>query len=721
MHRIIAIACHLTVALTAFICAIATAGAQEIERAPKVQADLISRVTHILPGQPFEIGLRQIIEPKWHTYWKNPGDSGEPTRISWELPDGFSASDIAWPIPEAIPVGPLTNYGYSDQVILPVTITPPAALPAGPVTLTATATWLVCEKICIPESAKLSLTLPVSTDKTTAPSEFEQIFDMAQRSRPIAIDWPVSAQFGSDLRLDVDAPDLSTERITKVEFFPAEWGFIDHAAPQPLEWRRQGGFTLKLKPGELVADHINKNIEGILVVTENIGEGTARNGFNLTAQIQAAAPVIGTTEQETAAVDGISGITIWHAIVFAILGGIILNAMPCVLPILSLKIMSLAQHSGADAHRGGIAYLAGVMASFAILAAILILLRSLGASLGWGFQFQSPAFVLAMIALFFALGLSMSGVFDIGGSVVGFGEKLTRRSGLSGSFFTGMLATIAATPCTAPYMGAAIGYAFVRSDIETFVVLMALGLGFAAPIVLLSFADAARRMLPKPGPWMETLKQALAFPLYATVAWLAWVLSQQSGSDGVLAIGIVLTGVALAAWIIGRPMAELRIRLGLAATILIGTGLLLPGLLRAPPDIPPSNSTAVDMDGAERFSLDAVEQHRRDGRPVFVNLTAAWCISCKVNERVALSTDGFRAALHTHNIVYLKGDWTNRNDEIAAVLRSFGRAGVPLYLLYPPDTTKQPLVLPQILTEATVIQYFASLSGTTSGPQSTGE
>lgn len=716
MHLIIAIACHLIVALTAFIYAIAPTGAQETERTPKVQADLISRVTHILPGQPFEIALRQVIEPKWHTYWKNPGDSGEPTRISWELPDGFSASDIAWPIPEAIPVGPLTNYGYSDQVILPVTITPPAALPAGPVTLTATATWLVCEKICIPESAKLSLVLPVRADKTTVPSEFEQIFDMAQRSRPIAIDWPVSAQFGNDLRLDVDAPDLSTERITKVEFFPAEWGFIDHAAPQTLEWRQQGGFTLTLKPGELAAGHINKDIEGILVVTENIGEGTARNGFNLTAQIQTAA-ARDITEPEAAAVDGISGITIWHAIVFAIFGGIILNAMPCVLPILSLKIMSLAQHSGADAHRGGIAYLAGVMASFAILAAILILLRSLGASLGWGFQFQSPVFVLAMIALFFALGLSMSGVFDIGGSIVGFGETLTRRSGLSGSFFTGMLATIAATPCTAPYMGAAIGYAFVRSDIETFVILMALGLGFAAPIVLLSFTDAARRMLPKPGPWMETLKQALAFPLYATVAWLAWVLSQQSGSDGVLATGIVLTGVALAAWIIGRPMAGLRIRLGLAATILIGAGLLLPGLLRTtPPDTSPSNSTAVDMDGAERFSLDAVEQHRRDGRPVFVNLTAAWCISCKVNERVALSTDGFKTALHTHNIVYLKGDWTNRNDEIAAVLRSFGRAGVPLYLLYPSDTTKQPLVLPQILTEATVIRYFASLSGTTSGP-----
>jgi len=721
VRRIILTAFYiLDVFTTLSLTGIAPAGAQLADTSPKVKPALVASVKRVVQGRAFEVGLRQVIKPNWHTYWKNPGDSGEPTRISWELPDGFKASEIVWPMPEALPYGPLTNYGYSNEVLLPVTITPPAELHTSEVTLTAKATWLVCEKICIPESATLSITIPVASDEAAVqPSSFASMFDMARRNRPLQVEWPVSAHKAGaeELKLRVDAPSLDAAKIQRVEFFPTEWGLIDHAAPQSLRWYKSG-FVLKLKPGELARATPAPDLNGILVITERIAEeGVVRNGFRLVTRIQDSALDSDTLGAEVAlgtnAAPTTSGITIWQAIIFAVLGGVILNVMPCVLPILSLKVMSLAQHSEGSPVRGGLAYLTGVMVSFAVLAVILLSLKAVGASVGWGFQFQSPMFVLAMIALFFALGLSMSGVFDIGGNIVGIGESLTRRSGLAGSFFTGMLATIAATPCTAPFMGAAVGYALTRSSFETVVVLLALGLGFAAPVVALSSTDAARRVLPKPGPWMEILKQALAFPLYATVAWLAWVLSHQAGSDGVLATGIVLIGIGFTAWIVGRPIGALNVRLALAAVIMLGAILLLPNLSATRANVTSlaskTSEAGVDMDGAERFSLATVELHRNEGRAVFVNLTAAWCISCKVNERVALSTKGFKDALSQHNISYLKGDWTNRNEEIAGVLRAFGRAGVPLYLLYPANTAEKPIILPQILTEAIVIQYFASL------------
>jgi len=722
VHRIFFQVYNVMALLIAILLTLAApAWAQALDTAPKVQAELIASVDRIVPGQPFEVALRQVIEPKWHTYWKNSGDSGEPSRISWEMPDNFSASEIAWPVPKAIPVGHLMNFGYSNEVLLPVTITPPPKLSAEQVIFTANATWLVCEKICIPERATLKLTLPVAADGTSAkPSRFAADFDMARRSRPMPVEWPVSAQLDRDLRIRAEAADLAADRIVRAEFFPDEWGLIEYAAPQKLKWQKDG-FTLTLKPGELLRSKkpTSKDLAGLLVLTERLDGGTARHAFQVAMPMEAVAATTDSDIRDTVNLGDSAAITIWQAILFALLGGIILNAMPCVLPILSLKVMSLSKHSGGDAKRGGLAYLAGVMVSFLGLAVILAVLKSFGTSIGWGFQFQSPAFVLSMIALFFALGLSMSGVFDIGANIVGVGESLTRRSGLSGSFFTGMLAAIAATPCTAPFMGAAVGYALTRSSFEMFMVLLVLGLGFAAPVVALSWADAGRRFLPKPGPWMETLKQALAFSLYATVVWLVWVLSLQSGSDGVLAAGVLLTSVGLAAWIIGMPHATLRIRIGLTAAIVICAMLLLPGLQDISRSERPDGQAAaasIDMSGAERFSLDAVAQHRQSGRAVFVNLTAAWCISCKVNERVALSGAAFEAALARHNIVYMKGDWTNRNDEIARVLRSFGRAGVPLYLLYPPGTAEKPVVLPQLLTATIVARHFASLDRTAAGP-----
>lgn len=683
--------------------------------AKKVEATLIAPVSAIRAGQPFSIGLHQKIAPNWHTYWLNPGDSGEPIRLTWTLPDGFTASGISWPFPEAIPVGPLTNFGYSNDVLLPVTITPPPAISVATITIGVKAEWLVCEKICIPEEATLSLTLPVAPSGAgpVPPSPHADQFAAAARLQPIKTTWPLSARRGPDaVTLAIKSTDLEPARIASARFFPADWGLIENAAEQTVSWTSTG-LTLTMKPAA-AGNSQQKSLDGVLVLTETLADGgQAKSAVTIATEFTS--PTLAPTQPP---------LTLLQAMVLAILGGLILNLMPCVLPILSIKVMAIAAHRDDEnqqtatsaAARGGLAYLAGVLASFAVLAGILASVRSAGEALGWGFQFQSPVFVLALAALFLAMALSMSGVFDVGGRLVGAGQSLTRRSGYSGSFFTGVLATVAATPCTAPFMGAAIGYAMTRPAIELFAVLMALGIGFAMPVVALATWSGARRLLPRPGPWMETLKQALAFPLYATVAWLVWVLSIQSGSDGVLAASIVLVATGFAAWMIGRPSIGLPLRSAIAlATGVAALAIALPQIGHENPPratvVAPSVSASQSaVSDAQPFSIERVAELRSAGRPVFVNLTAAWCISCKVNEQVALSTDGFKRALVEHNVAYLKGDWTKRDDRISAVLKSYGRAGVPLYLLFPADPKAETIVLPQLLTEAIVTRHFAQVS-----------
>lgn len=735
--RILRWCCALT-SVAALLYGTDPASAREGEAASrKVQVELIADVDAVRPGQAFTVALRQSIAPHWHTYWMNPGDSGEPTRIVWTLPDGFKASEILWPMPDAIPVGPLVNFGYSNAVLLPVSMTAPADLAGETVTLTAAATWLVCEQICVPESETLAITLPVAREGVEpGPSGDADAIAAALRARPADLGWTgrVTARGKDKLVLDVTADGITRERIERVRFFPEAWGAVEHASAQQLAWR-DGGFTLELERGQLAGGTTVPELKGVLAITETVDGTTRRNGVTISASpngdgspatVADVRPLPGGgTSGSSKGVGGSShlGIGLWEAALFALLGGLILNLMPCVLPILSLKVLSLSQER--DHVMGpAMAYLAGVLASFAIFAVALAGLRSAGEVLGWGFQFQSPAFVLAMATLFFALGLSLSGVFEIGGSLVGAGDRLTRQPGLSGSFFTGVLASLAATPCTAPFMGAALGFALTRPAIEMGAILLALGLGFALPVVLISLSGAARRLVPKPGPWMVTFKQVLAFPLYATVAWLVWVLSQQAGSDGVLAAGIALTVVGFAAWFLGRPTARIALRVPVAAAIAAGglwIGLVMVGGAGAPGPIAGGSRDAYDARrstgaAAGVYSADLVEKLRSEGSPVFVNFTAAWCITCKVNERVALSGERFRQGLADNNIAYLKGDWTNKDDAIADVLAAHGRAGVPLYLLYPADTSAEPAILPQLLTEAIVLRHFAAISKTSPMP-----
>jgi len=671
----------------------------------KVAIDLLSETAAIRPGQPFWVALRQEIAPGWHTYWENPGDSGEPTRIDWTLPAGFSASDIHWPAPKAIPYGTLMNYGYSGEALLLVRITPPEDLSADRVTLKAESRWLVCEEICIPEDGEARLSLTVAQPGAPLdPGQGADKIAAAMRDLPKEAPWPVNLTVAPEkLALSVESDALQAENIESLRFFPRDWGLIANAAPQTLDWRAEGP-RIVMTRGERKGEPVEQ-LNGLLTVTA--ADGT-REAYNVSVTPGAEVAALPAASGGT----GAGGLSLWHAAAFAFLGGLILNFFPCVFPVLSMKALSLA-HGGknARADRGhALAYLGGVMLSFAVLAGLLLALRATGAAFGWGFQFQSPWFVLVMAALFFALGLSLSGVFNFGGAMMGVGDSLTRRGGASGSFFTGILASIAATPCTAPFMGAALGYAVTQPAVEATTVILVLGLGFAAPMTLLSLSGAFARLLPKPGAWMETLKQVLAFPLYASAVWLVWVLSLQTGADGVLAAGSVLVAVGFAAWLVGMTQARRALRYaGSAAVIVLAFAAVAPMLGTAQDAGSASEQAAASGDIGEPFSMARLKELRAQGRPVFVNLTAAWCITCKVNEEVALKSEGFQQALERGNIAYLIGDWTNQDPEISQMLERFGRAGVPLYLLYSGDGDP-PKVLPQILTEGMVVRNLASVS-----------
>ncbi len=681
-----------------------TAGSQaRPER--KVQIELLSETATIRPGQPFWVALRQNIAPGWHTYWENPGDSGEPARIDWTLPDGFTASDIHWPVPDAIPYGTLMNYGYSGEALLLVQITPPEVLSADRVSLRAGSRWLVCEDICIPEEGEARLTLGVTSGGAPLePGAGAQDIAAALRDLPKDAPWPLSLTVAPEqIALSVENAALRRENVETIRFFPRDWGVIVNSAPQQLDWRADGPRIL-LARGELKGQPLNE-LNGLLSVTSTDGSREAYTvSLTPSAEVAALPAAPGGTSS--------AGFTLWQAAAFAFLGGLILNFFPCVFPVLSMKALNLAR-GGERAHGNrahALAYLGGVMLSFAVLAALLLGLRATGEAFGWGFQFQSPWFVLVMAALFFALGLSLSGVFNFGGALMGVGDSLARRGGASGSFFTGVLASIAATPCTAPFMGAALGYAMSQPAFEATTVIMLLGLGFAAPMTLLSLSGAFARVLPKPGPWMETLKQVLAFPLYATVVWLVWVLSLQAGADGVLGAGAVLLAVGFAAWLVGTTQAGRAFRYGVSAAVVALTISLAGPMVDFAQDARQGETrTATSAEAGEPFSIARLEELRAQGRPVFVNFTAAWCITCKVNEEVALNSEAFRQALQRGNIAYLVGDWTNQDPEISHMLKKFGRAGVPLYLLYS-GNGEPPKVLPQILTEGFVVRNLDSVS-----------
>ena len=692
-------------ALAMLLCALATTlsprpvTAQGTE-APRVRVELVSEVAGIAPGQTFWVALQQRIAPGWHTYWMNPGDSGEAPRIEWSLPPGFTVGEFAWPLPDRIRVGSAMTYGYSESVVLPISVTPPADLvPGTRVTLKGQAGWLVCEEICIPEEAPLALTLPVVRGAPAVDARGAALIEAARRSIPTQSPWRASfAATPQDVTLMVDAPGLAADRISEVWFYPARWGAIDLTAPQRVRVDA-AGITIDVARGRLT-EAAAAPIEGVLAVAERLDGGTVRHGFSMTASPTG----LGVTKPTSLA-------SLLSALGLALAGGLVLNLMPCVLPVLSIKALGLVQLAGARAAtlaRHGLAYTAGVLVSFAIVAGALIALRATGERLGWGFQLQSPAFVTLLAWLFFTMALSLSGAIVVSTRFTGAGQALAARPGHVGSFATGALATVAATPCTAPFMGAAVGFALAQPWPTALLVFEALGLGLALPYLLLTLVPACRRLLPKPGPWMTRLKQLLAFPLYTSAAWLVWVVSQQAGPHGVGAAlaGVVL--IAFASWLhqsLGGVRALWR-RVATVAVVAVLPALIVGMVALAPLGAGARSAPLADEGlGWEPFSPERLAAARASGKPVFVNFTAAWCVTCLVNERVALRSSAVADAFAKKGVVALKADWTARDPMISRILGSLGRSGVPLYALYPPGSpSTAPTLLPQLLTEGTVIE-----------------
>ena len=649
--------------------------------APKVHARLVAEQAAVAPGGGVTVALEERIAPGWHTYWRNPGDAGSPTRIDWTLPPGWKADAIQWPVPKRLPVGPLMDYGYEGKVWLLTRLTAPADA-RGPVTIKAHGSWLVCKNICIPEEQALSLTLDAGT---AAPDPaVARDFAAARAALPVASPWTLTYADGANLDLYIGGPALAAAHLAGAQFFPARAGIIKNSAPQVVGYAKDG-LVLRLTPAGKTAGPL----DGVLVLTS--GDGSVR-----ALDVHAPRGAVPAARFPAAPVS--DGLTPWLAIAFAFLGGLILNVMPCVLPILAMKALALAGH-GAQGRKESFAYCGGAILGFAGFGLAILLLRGAGAAVGWGFQLQSPVAVAGFALLVFAVGLNLSGVFEVGSVTAG--EGLTGRGGLTGAFFTGVLAVAVAAPCTAPFMAGALGFALTQDFAVALAVFVALGAGFALPFLLLGLWPRALAFIPKPGPWMLTFRQFLAFPMYAAAAWLVWVLAQESGPRGVALVLAAMIALALAAWLWTRTR-DLPARgrgIGAAAVALVLLAALYPlTLLQAAP----ASAAPAQAARGEAYSAARLAAYRAKGTPVFVDATAAWCITCLVNEDAVLSRPGVRQAFADRHVVYMVADWTSRNPEITALLKENGRSGVPMYAYYAPGAAK-PVLLPQILTEAGVL------------------
>lgn len=666
-----------------------------------VVVELVPSHRSAAPGQTIYLAVKQTIDKGWHTYWRNAGDSGEATSVAWTLPAGWSAGDIVWPAPTRQPTGPLMNFGYQGEVLLPVPITAPAdAVVGGTAHVEAKVSLLVCEEICVPESATLVVDLPVTAtpepDAAGGPA-VERALAAAPRPADLTAAF---AREGQGVKLGVAGPALEGLDPAEAFFFPFEGGVIENAAVQAID-RGPGGLTLTLTPGAASGPDV-KALAGVLSVGGKAFEVEAAPGV-----LPAGSGGLGPPPRAASAA-GDMGLAL--AAAFAFLGGLILNLMPCVFPVLAMKAAGLAAHAQdpAGARREGLFFLAGVLATFLALAGALIALQAGGAAVGWGFQLQSPATVAVLALLMLAVGLNLSGVFEAGASLQGVGGGLAARGGAAGAFFTGALAVVVAAPCTAPFMAPALGWALTQPPVAALAVFAALGLGFAAPFVAVAYAPGLLGRLPRPGPWMATLRSVLAFPMYAAAAWLAWVLTVQAGADGLARLLAAAVVAALAAWLAGRAQhaaaqgrraAPLGVAAGLTAAACLAFAVWPPYAAAPTPGKAPAAGTAAVA--SEPYSPERLAALRAEGRPVFVDYTAAWCVTCQVNEKVALSTRQAADAFAETGAVLLKADWTNKNPEIARELAEHGRPGVPLYLVYGAGG-RDAVVLPQLLSDAMV-------------------
>ncbi|MDR3508228.1 MAG: protein-disulfide reductase DsbD family protein [Caulobacteraceae bacterium] len=708
----------LIIVLAGALASLALTGAPQAQaQSPEsrhVRAELIADSASIQPGGTIHVALRQTIAPGWHTYWRNPGDSGQATSVTWTLPEGWKTGELTWPTPRQLRTGPLMDYGYEGVAILPQTLTAPSDAKAGQsVTLRAAAAFLVCKDVCVPEDAALTLTLPVSAAAPDPDAKggaaIAATLTAAPGPGPLTA---VMTTAGAVLKLSVTGAPVKGGDFPGAYFYPYDASVIDHPQPQTIE-RGPGGLTLTLAPGSAFkTSPAPTHLQGVLDLGGKAYEIDAKPG-----PVQPSAAGLGAVSAAAPSGGGEAGGGpkggLAVAIAFAFLGGLILNLMPCVFPVLSMKAVSLASHAHTPqaARLQGLAFLVGVVITFVGLAGLLIAVRAAGQAVGWGFQLQSPIVIAGLTLVMLGVALNLAGLFEIGAGVqsAAGGVQVESHGETLGAFLTGVLAVAVAAPCTAPFMAPAIGFAFTQPPAIALSVFLALGLGMAAPFTLAAFAPPLLALLPRPGGWMGVFKQVMAFPMFATAAWLLWVFSQQVGPIGLagLLTGAVL--VALAAWIYGRAQsAQIAGRGGAVGFLATAVLVLAAGVTALTPTLNPDRvgaaPAAAEGEGltAEAFSPERLAELRAAGKPVFVNFTAAWCVTCQVNDKVALSSRKVAEAFKRGGIVYLKGDWTNRDAVIAKVLSDHGRAGVPLYLFYGAGG-RDAAVLPQILTEGIVL------------------
>ena len=674
-----------------------------------IEAELVAQDAGVTPGGTTWVAIRQKIDKGWHTYWRNAGDAGEGTKLACTLPSGWKAGDIVWPAPTRLldgkPPAQLAVYAYQGEVLLPVPIEVPASAKVGDTAdLKVAAAFLVCAEICVPEDAVLTLSLPVvaGTPPTDAKWGKAIAATLAKSPKPAGLNAAFQTT-GDTLKLAITGAPLKGADLQGAFFYPYAGTVIVHGAPEVID-RGPDGLTFTLTPGyDFTQGTPPTELSGVLALKEAAYEVTAKAGPLPPGAAGLGPPSSGRTKQ---------GLEV--ALLFAFLGGLILNLMPCVFPILSMKAATLAGHAheARGARLQGLVFLAGVLTTFLVLAGLLIAAKAAGAAVGWGFQLQSPAVVAALSLIMLLVALNLSGLFEVGTSIQNVGGSLASRQGLLGAFFTGALTVVVAAPCTAPFMASALGVALTRSAPAALLIFAVLGLGLALPYVILSFAPGLFRRLPPPGPWMNVLRRGLAFPMYAAAGWLLWVLSQQGGAVGLARLIAAAVVTAFGAWLfgIGQRRSDSKVRFTLMGLAIVGwlasfVAVTLPAYTR--PAVAAEQGAVVPF---EAWSPKRLAELRAQGKPVFVNFTAAWCVTCQVNEQVALSTQEVADAFQRTGAVYLKADWTNRDAAIARELEAHGRAGVPLYLYYPAGGA-EPRVLPQLLTPGLVVEALDSGRG----------
>jgi thiol:disulfide interchange protein len=650
----------------------------------------------IIPGEAFWIGLHMKMDPGWHVYWRNPGDSGLPPKIKWEWTEGFSGGDIQWPYPERINAGDLTAYGYANEVIFPIEVMPPSQLTETQVTLKARVDWLACEGPCIPGKGDFLIVLPVGEKQSTDPAG-QKLIEKAIQNLPQPFpDITLKAwQSADNFQIHFISPRQET--IESIQFFPFDENLIVHSAQQQWSMNSDKKVTLSLVKNKRNGNVLVSRIDGVIEIKfQNLENVQA---FQISVPVQEDLPFSEKSSE--------SLMVILLMFFFSFLGGLILNLMPCVFPVLSIKVLAFIQHAHnrRSLYLSALGYSLGVVAAFASLAVVLIILKESGQYFGWGFQFQSPYFVTGIALLLFLIALNLFGLFEWHLPLSG---TFKNEGGWSESFMTGILAVIVATPCTAPFMGTALSFALTQSPLVNILIFVFLGIGLAFPFVLLCFFPSLIRILPKPGKWMDDFKKCLSFPMLATVIWLLWVLAGQKGSWAIIAVLIGMLCIGFGLWLRTVSLSKKPL-IHILAIAVICLGVALPFKIIG--SLEENKEVSLSQEEWLPYDESLIAQKEKEGKIIFIDFTARWCLTCQVNERIALNHPDVKKAFKEKGILTFKADWTNQDEKITKALADFGKNSVPVYVfIYEEEGQRKVVLLPEILTPKLVMEFINKIN-----------